>query len=304
MARAHVTTLRTVDFGVTDLAARHKFYTEIWGLATVAEIDGSVYLRGTGPHHHIVALHQRKQAEMLRIDLLAPDRQAVAALRAEVSAAGATEVEAPAAITEPGGGYGFAFKDPEGRTVRILCGDQTHADAGPARDRPRKLSHCVLNSADPTRVTEFYQRALGFTLSDQTAAMTFIRCNSDHHSIAFVKAPHPSLHHVAFEMPEIESVMRGAGRMRDAGFPIEWGVGRHGPGNNVFAYFLSPDDMVIEYTAEVEQVDERYVAHGPDYWRWPEGRSDHWGIAVGPTERMRASHDRITFAPDLFHPAG
>ena len=26
--------------------------------------------------------------------------------------------------------------------------------------------------------------------------------------------------------------------LRDAGYPIEWGVGRHGPGNNAFAYFI------------------------------------------------------------------
>ncbi len=147
MAPAKVTALRTVDFGVTDLAARQKFYTEVWGLATVAATKGSVYLRGTGPYHHIVALHQRPRAQMLRIDLLAADKDAVTALHAQVGAAGGTAIEAPAAIAEPGGGYGFAFKDPEGRTVRVLCGDATHADAGVERDRPRKMSHCVLNSA-------------------------------------------------------------------------------------------------------------------------------------------------------------
>jgi catechol 2,3-dioxygenase len=36
-------------------------------------------------------------------------------------------------------------------------------------------------------------------------------------------------------MPDLDSVMRGAGRMRESGYPIEWGVGRHGAGNNVFA---------------------------------------------------------------------
>ena len=32
-------------------------------------------------------------------------------------------IEAPAESSEPDGGYGFAFKDPEGRTVRILTND-------------------------------------------------------------------------------------------------------------------------------------------------------------------------------------
>ena len=44
---------------------------------------------------------------------------------------------------------------------------------------------------------------------------------------------------------------------------IEWGVGRHGPGNNVFAYFIGPVGIVVEYTAEVLQVDDSYVLRGP-----------------------------------------
>ena len=50
--------------------------------------------------------------------------------------------------------------------------------------------------------------------------------------------------------------MRGAGRMRKAGYNVEWGLGRHGPGNNVFTYFVEPNGFVTEYTTEVDQVDE------------------------------------------------
>src|SRR5262245_48341465 len=59
--------------------------------------------------------------------------------------------------------------------------------------------------------------------------------------------------------------MPGAGRMRDHGYPIEWGVGRHGPGNNVFAYFAGPEEFPIELTGELLQIDDTYVPHGPDY---------------------------------------
>jgi catechol 2,3-dioxygenase-like lactoylglutathione lyase family enzyme len=304
MAQAQVTALRSVDMGVTNLKARQQFYQDIWGLETVAERPGSAYLRGTGASDHLVALHDRPRAEMLRIDLTAPDKAAVDALAIAVKEAGAKSVEKPAAITEPGGGYGFSFLDPEGRTVRIITGDTRHADTADNPDRPRKLSHVVLNSRDPAAMTAFYGRTLGFKLSDRTQMMSFIRCNTDHHSLAFVQSDHASLHHIAFEMQAIDSVMRGAGRMRDNGFPIEWGVGRHGPGNNVFAYFLSPDEMVIEYTAEVEQVDDKYVTHGPDYWVWPKGRNDHWGINAGPSERMREAHNLIGFTPELFRAAG
>ena len=45
---------------------------------------------------------------------------------------------------------------------------------------------------------------------------------------------------VAFLMPDLESVMRGGGRMRDAGYAIEWGPGRHGPGTNASNYVIGP----------------------------------------------------------------
>jgi catechol 2,3-dioxygenase len=304
MTMAKVNGVRSIDLGVTDFARTAKFYQEIWGLRPVAERPGSIYLRGTGPDHHIVVLHARPKGELLRIDLTAADKATVDTLHAQVTAAGGKEVEKPASIAEPGGGYGFAFRDPEGRTVRVIADAKTQSDTKDHPDRPRKISHIVLNSVAPAETTDFWSRALGFKVSDRTAIMTFIRCNSDHHSIALVQAKHNTLHHIAFEMENIEAVMKGGGRMRDAGFPIEWGVGRHGPGDNVFAYFLGPDDMVIEYTAEVEQVDDSYKVGGPADWTWPSGRMDHWGIAVGPTERMRAAHDRVAFAQELFHPAG
>jgi len=116
------------------------------------------------------------------------------------------------------------------------------------------------------------------------------------------KIPIATLHHVAFEMPSLEAVMRGGGRLKEAGHPIEWGVGRHGPGNNVFAYFIGPEEMVIEYTAEVEQVDAQYKIGGPDDWTWKPGRNDQWGINSGPSKRMQDAHN-VRFAEDIFHPA-
>ena len=124
-----------------------------------------------------------------------------------------------------------------------------------APDRPLKITHVVLNTPRQEDAAAFWVKALGFEVSDRSL-LTFIRCNADHHSLAFHPGESATLHHIAFEMDGIDSVMRGAGRMRDAGHPIEWGPGRHGPGNNVFAYFVGPDDFVIEYTAEIEQVDD------------------------------------------------
>jgi catechol 2,3-dioxygenase-like lactoylglutathione lyase family enzyme len=302
--RPAVDGVRSVDLGVTDLRASIKFYTETWSLALVVEHAGSAYLRGTGSHHHVLALHARPRPELLRVDLTTPDKPTVDALHGRLRGAAIQEIEAPAAIAEPGGGYGFTFKDPDGRIVRVFADAARHGDTATAPDRPSKITHIVLNAPDRAAISAFYCEQLGFRRIDSTKMLTFLCCSRDHHTIAFAESDASSLHHIAFEMPDIDSVMRGAGRMRERGFPIEWGVGRHGPGDNVFAYFIGPDDVVIEYTAEVEQVDERYRPRGPDEWVWPPGRTDQWGIAVGPTPRIAQAQKRIRFAPELFRASG
>ena len=296
--------IRSVDFGVTDLKAAERFYTEVWNLKPVASSKGSVYLRGTGYEHHILGIHQRDRGELLRVNLSAPDEETVNAIHDRVRKTNIRKVEQPGALDEPGGGYGFAFQDPEGRTVRVIA---NMAALSPEKDdveRPKKLSHCVLNAGTGQQESSvaFWCDALGTRVVDRTMAMTFVNLSSDHHSVAIVNGSGATLHHVAFEMPSIEGVMRGSGRLKDAGHPIEWGVGRHGPGNNVFAYFIGPEEMVIEYTAEVEQVDEKYKVGGPDDWTWKPGRNDQWGINPGPTKRMMDAHN-VRFAEDIFHPA-
>jgi catechol 2,3-dioxygenase len=296
-----LTGLRGVDLGVRDVAANARFYTETWRLSVVAERDGSVYLRGSGAYHHILALHPRAEPALLCINLAAADRAAVDRLHARVTAAGAPQIDAPAAIAQPGGGYGFAFLDPEGRAVRVIAEDLRHADARSQPDRPQKITHLVLNTPRQEDAAAFWVKALGFQVSDRSL-LTFIRCNADHHSLAFHPGERSTLHHIAFEMDSIDSVMRGAGRMRDAGHPIEWGLGRHGPGNNVFAYFVGPDDFVIEYTAEIEQVDDSYRVREPREWVYPPGHTDLWGATLPPSARMKAAQQKIGFAGGLFRP--
>jgi catechol 2,3-dioxygenase len=170
-------------------------------------------------------------------------------------------------------------------------------------DKPIRLAHAVLNSVDVAAAMPFYENVLGFKLSDRTKIMAFIRIPQgeqtngfgDHHSIALADADNNCLNHIAFVMPTLESVMRGGGRMRDAGFDIEWGPGRHGPGDNAFNYFVGPAGFVIEYTAEVEQVDDNYTPGTPADWKWPTGRVDQWGISAPPSSKLKQAQREISF---------
>jgi hypothetical protein len=92
---------------------------------------------------------------------------------------------------------------------------------------------------------------------------------------------------VAFEMPDMDSFMRGIGRMKQMGHVPSWGPGRHGPGNNPFAYFVSPSGFVIEFTTELQQIDE--ATHVAREWIWGDAATgDRWMTAGPPTPAMRA----------------
>ena len=295
MKQPLVTALRGIAIGVPDLALAEQFYTETWRLAVVARTADAVYLRGTGAAHHILALHRSEQPDVRSVDFSVASIDALHALAQVIPEHGGAIVSSPDATGEPGGGTQLVARDPQGRILRFITGDERYADTAEVEDRPVKITHVVLNSADVAVAQRFFEDALGFKLSDRTRIMAFMRCSSDHHSIALADATENTLNHIAFLMPDLDSVMRGGGRMNDAGYPIEWGVGRHGPGNNVFAYFLGPFDFVIEYTAEVQQVDDTYRTGGPADWTWPPGRIDQWGVGRAPSPRLKEAQKRIFF---------
>ncbi|WP_338510156.1 VOC family protein [Burkholderia gladioli] len=296
MKQCLVTGLRGIEIGVPDLEFAARFYTEIWHLKELTRRPEKVYFRGTGVAHHILTLTRSEQADVRAIEFDVADIAHLDTIARAVEEHGGTVLSGPVpAATMPGAGTVLEVLDPQGRTLRFIAAGRSHTDTEPVPDKPIRITHVVLNSENVAVAQAFFENALGFRLSDRTRIMAFMRCGSDHHCIALADAQENSLNHIAFLMPDLDSVMRGGGRMNDAGYPIEWGVGRHGPGNNVFAYFLGPFDFVIEYTAEVQQVDETYRTGGPDDWKWPPGRIDQWGVGRNPSERMKAAQKNIFF---------
>jgi catechol-2,3-dioxygenase len=291
MINARVTGLRNVELGVPDLDKAAAFYRDVWGLEDVVSTGDTVHMRGTGAEHHVLTLRQRPKASFLGVHFAATNHEAVNKLHDQVKAHGATITAAPGSLPrDEGGGYGFAMRSPEGQPVFISSDVERLAEGRQDRSRPTKLTHVVLNSSRTDAELAFFIDALGFRHSDSTDMMEFVRCTSDHHSLALVRTEGPSVNHMAYEMANVDGLMRGAGRMKQAGFNIEWGVGRHGPGNNVFSYFVEPNGFVTEYTAEVEQIDEAtYLPHDAAYWRSFPGRPCRWNMAGHPSNRLKVA---------------
>jgi catechol 2,3-dioxygenase-like lactoylglutathione lyase family enzyme len=288
MTNPRVIGIRSIELGVRDLAASVQFYRDAWGLAEVSAEADAVHLRGTGVEHHVLTLREAPQAQLIAVHMAARDRAAVEGLAQRAQGFGAAIKDLGELPAQAGGGFGFRFTTPDGLPMSISADVRPHPDADADRSRPTKISHVVLNSATTNDQVDYFIDVLGFKLSDSSHLMEFLRCSSDHHSIAVFRNKGPSLNHVAYEMPNIDGLMRGAGRMKESGFNIDWGVGRHGPGNNVFSYFIEPNGFVTEYTAEVEQLnDADHVPQSPEYWHKVAPIPDRWGVAGPPGPTMR-----------------
>ena len=223
--------------------------------------------------------------------------EALAAIAAAATGAGAVIEQPVAAATDPAGGQSLVIHDADGRRIEIVHADARRIpDQPPPPDQPQRLAHAVLNCHAIAGTQTWFEQVLGFVLADRTKIMAFMNCNDDHHSIALGDTDNDALNHIAFLMPTLDAVMRGGGRLRDAGLPPQWGPGRHGPGDNAFNYFVDPFGIVIEYTAEVEQIDDHYRPGAPADWTWPPGRIDQWGLGQSPTEALRQAQRRVLFS--------
>jgi 2,3-dihydroxy-p-cumate/2,3-dihydroxybenzoate 3,4-dioxygenase len=276
--------LRSVELELADVAPAADFLEQVWGLIPAGTSGATRFFRGTGDHPYILSLAKAAAPAVAAITF-SGSAEEIDAVRQRNGSARLIK------FNVPGGGEGFEVRGPEAQTYRFITETTRPAPLADA-DKPIQITHAVINSTDVDASERFAVEKLGFQVSDRTGHMRFLRCNRKHHAVAYAHAPFASLNHIAFEMQDLDAVMRGIARMREAGFESVWGPGRHGPGNNVFGYFIAPYGGVIEYTAEVGEVGDDYKVGGPEDWKWPPGRMDHWGMSkkdtakTGPAEKI------------------
>ena len=274
--------LRSVELELPDVARGADFLGGVWGLVPAGTSSGTQFFRGTGTHPYILSVAKASTPAVAAITFSGPDEQISRLAKPDTS------------YDVPGGAKGFEIRGPEAQTYRFIVENET-VEPLADRDKPIQLTHAVLNSADQEACERFAVEKLGFIVSDRTAHMRFLRCNRKHHCVAYAKSDAGSLNHIAFEMPSLDAVMRGITRMREAGYEAVWGPGRHGPGNNVFGYFIAPWGGVVEYTAEVSEVGDDYKVGTPEDWKWPPGRIDHWGMSKKDTAKTGPAEKALRF---------
>ncbi len=256
---SRISEIRYVGYAVPDLEAERAFYRDVWGLVDAGETDGMAHFATQG-HDELYVVRLRRD-ERKRIDVIALATSTPAdvdALHDKVTAAGCKIIFAPKALDTLGGGYGFRFFSPDGLPFEV----SSDVARGSARQLkrweglPERISHIVLHSPNHKAAVQFFVDVLGFRLSDWIGDfMGFLRCNEWHHRIAILPGP-PCLNHVAYDMLGVDDVFRGLTRLKGHGVEVQWGPGRHTAGDNVFSYYVTPNGFAVEYTAELERVDD------------------------------------------------
>jgi catechol 2,3-dioxygenase-like lactoylglutathione lyase family enzyme len=256
--------LQRLTLSVPDVKKVGEWYRDVWGMRLV-------------------------QASEDRWDLTCRDATHVSVVRGSLvgMASLAFQVDDPAAVLAAAERAGArvlgsnAFTDLDGNRIELVAGEEKASVTDERDYGPRKLGHVVLWTPRIEAMEKFYA-AIGLRVTDRTAmGMSFLRCNADHHSLALVRHKEKTgLQHAAFDVGMIDAVMRENGRLKAAGVECLWGVGRHGPGNNVFSYYRDPAGNIVEFYGDLQQFTEDASEGEPVYWG-PEHRGDIWGVA-GP----------------------
>lgn len=260
-----------------DPAALADFYALALGMRIERHGEGWI-----GRAQGRCLLFENGAAKAMSFAAYAVDSEEMLAALAERLAAAKQPIEAcPTRLFAPGA---LCVRDPDGNRFVFglpLAGSENSAAPG-GTVLPARLQHIVMASRDAARVASFFEKTLGFAVTDLVldtegnVRTSFLRCSRDHHSFAVFQAPESRLDHHCYEAGDWGLIRDWGDHFAAKRIPLKWGPGRHGPGNNLFIFIHDPDGNWVEISAELEQVDtERPVG------RWPheERTLNLWGHA-------------------------
>ena len=267
---------------VPDLDVAEKFFND-FGLLTRKRTDDRLYLRGTGPEHHLLVAHRGER----RLLALAFELPSAEDLERASTFEGATQIEE---IEGPGGGQRVTLRDPDGNSVELVHGiekgeclpfETQHFNSASGRSRrlncvirppigpahALRIGHAVLRTANVKRLSEWYQSMLGLLCSDEVPLpddsdllMSFVRLDQgetpvDHHVFQALKGEPNQLRHISFEVQDIDDLQMGHRALHEAGYRHMWGVGRHLQGSQIFDYWLDPFGTMYEHWTDTDMLD-------------------------------------------------
>lgn len=303
--------LAHVALDVPDVELATEFYSEIFGLATVAEEGGRRYLASGRSHTFELELAEGEAAlDHFAFSVCAgEDLDAAAATLADAG------VEVGAAPGGPGIERGISFALPTGHAMDLVLesdpvGFVVAAQTPPANHRgvgPVPIEHVTLHVYDIKANAELVTK-LGLRISESIRppeqprwGNTFFRAGTMHHDLGMIVNPEdrPGLHHFCFEVPSYADLISVSDAVASRGMVLDASIGRHVSGNNVFLYFKDPFGHRLEVNTDMARVDPAappLVRDAPaPFDAWREGRPPAM-TAGSPARDCRAAAALDTLA--------
>lgn len=282
---------------VPDQTVGQRYYQD-FGLVDATGRSDAVRLRAARQERASVLLYGGPRKRLHHLCFAAPGDD-LARVRAALRAGGIREEDPPPGAPEGG----VWVRDPDGHRINVRDEAPEPAPADPpvamngpgyaprqavrgcpTRGQgaaPRRLGHVLLFSPDLGRQVDFYTRVLGMKLSDRSRdIIAFMRCGTDHHTVALLTSPAPGFHHGSFQVGSVDEIATGAVQMTERGWQPGWGLGRHVIGSNFFYYIRDPWGSFAEYFFDLDFIPEDCAWLPRDFP--PEDSLYLWGPPVPP----------------------
>jgi len=283
--------LRHVSFASPNVEAQLDYYQSIIGLAVIGRDDRRIIL-GTDSDELTLVLEHGAASRLTAIAYEVAPGLDLSDLQTSLASLDIkSEVRSD---TAPGIPKTLVFDDPDGLQIELFSRWDFCKPVEPVRGLAvAKLGHVALYTPDPERAAKFFERVLGFRVSDRIEEnFVFLRCGPEHHAMNFARGTEARIHHLAFELRDASHMHQACDLLGRNKFQILWGPVRHGPGHNVAVYHHNPDRYLIELYYSMDlMLDEELGYFEPRPWHrdrpqrpktWVGLPRDVWG--VGPAK--------------------
>lgn len=265
-----------------DLDAAERFYVD-FGLRVAYRNEHEIAFRPTLERGYCYVARKAAKPALAAIAFRASSR---ADLEAAIRFPEASPIEP---IPREGGGERVRLTSPDGLPFEIVHGIQPYPalETRPAltfntgRDKRRhgdtqrpplepaavlRLGHIALLTGDFRGNFEWMQSRLGLRPTDvmydeneghQVGAFMHLGGAegwTDHHTLALFPDSSPRVHHVSFEIEDIDAHGMGSEWLKKRDWKRVWGIGRHVYGSQIFDYWYDPAGNIVEHFTDGDLV--------------------------------------------------
>ncbi|KAG4437102.1 hypothetical protein IFR05_007400 [Cadophora sp. M221] len=292
-----------VIYNHEDLSAARQFFSD-FGMSIVQESPGKeICFSGFGTEP-LVYIARQAETGASNFGGAAYEVESYQELERASKIHGASGISE---LKTPGGGYIVTLTDPAGHQVHLVHG-QSPKELQPTNleklvvnyedEKPRKgkfqrfqtgpapvhkWGHYGVTYPEGMyqEMYDFYTKNLALAPSDivylgERPVTCFFHIDrglefTDHHAFFFKKAKpgqKPSVAHAAFEVHDFDIQQLGHNYLKEKGYKLCWGVGRHVLGSQVFDYWFDTSGFIVEHYADGDLVNSEteasHVQAGPE----------------------------------------